>query len=95
MALCDVCQKNEAVGVCCVPGAPISMAYCRECLEANAHPWGILVAQVAMCGGYEHVIDEYREMIECTIKHLGKTREQFDADVAADIRALDEYSKGS
>ena len=29
--ICEACGKNEAIGVYCVPGVPISCAYCRDC----------------------------------------------------------------
>src|SRR5579864_694785 len=88
--LCDVCSKNEALGVCCVPGCPVSMAYCKECLQANAHPWGILVANTACCNGRQNMVEAWNEMILATCKHLGKTIEQFDADVALGIKQMEE-----
>lgn len=93
--LCDVCNKNESVGVACVPGVPISMAYCRECLQVNAHPYYVLVANTAMCGGLDQMNDEWKGMVTDTCKHLGKTIEQFNLDVQDDIKKLEElrYSR--
>lgn len=35
---CDCCGTNEALGVASIPGLPISVAYCRQCIDANIHP---------------------------------------------------------
>lgn len=93
--MCDVCKKNRSVGVCCVPGVPISMSYCKECLEANAHPYDIIVANTACVGGYNESADWWKEMVDCTLKHLGKTREEFDRNVAEDIAAMEAYDRSS
>lgn len=89
---CDVCNDEEAVGVACVPGVPMSCAYGKRCLEANAHPWGVLIANTACCGGLDHCNDEWKQMVTDTCTHLGKTLEQFSADVAFEIKALAEYN---
>jgi hypothetical protein len=81
MPMCEVCKKNVSVGVACVPGIPYSAAYCEECLKANAHPYGILVAEVAVAGGLENLAPWFREMVSSTLKHIGKTQEEFDQDV--------------
>ena len=44
--LCETCHKNKPVGVACVPGIPYSAAYCKECLGRNAHPFGMLRANI-------------------------------------------------
>jgi hypothetical protein len=90
---CDVCGKEAECGVCCVPGVPMSVAYCRECLIANAHPWNVLVANTAVCGGLDQMNEEWREMVFDTCNHLGKPVNQFNVDVAADILKLTEYRK--
>ena len=84
--ICEVCEKNEAVGVCCVPGVPMSSAYCRECLQANAHPWNVIVANTACVGSFDDCIPEWKEMVRDTCKHLGKTMEEFKAAVAKDLQ---------
>jgi hypothetical protein len=89
--LCEVCHKNEIVGVACVPGIPYSAGYCVECLRANAHPWDILVGQVACIGGLDKVHGEFVQMVECTCKHLDKTLEQFNAEVQQSIKSLEKY----
>lgn len=87
---CDVCGKEPAVGVAAVPGVPISMAYGRDCLEANAHPYGILVANTALVGGLDRAGDWWIEMVDATLLHLHKTRVDFDRDVRQVMRDMDE-----
>lgn len=87
---CEVCEKVTRVAVVCVPGVPHSAAYCEECLTANAHPWGILVANTACCNGLAHTHEGWRKMVHATCAHLGKTLEQFESEVSADMKLLDE-----
>ncbi|KKN96777.1 hypothetical protein LCGC14_0164210 [marine sediment metagenome] len=87
--ICQVCEKNEAKGVCCVPSVPYSAAYCQECLNANAHPWFIIVANTACVGSYEDCAPWWKEMVEDTCKHLGKTLEEFKAEVLKDVEDME------
>ena len=89
--LCEVCNKNEIVGVACVPGIPYSAGYCVECLRANAHPWDILVANVACIGGLDKAHGGFVHMVECTCKRLGKTLDQFKEEVQQSIKSLEKY----
>lgn len=81
---CEVCGAIVECEVVCVPGVPISCRYCRECLEADAHPWGILVANTVCAGGdLDAMIDEWKEMVENTCKRLGKTLDDFKSEVVS------------
>jgi hypothetical protein len=86
MPTCEVCAKNQAIGVCSVPGVAYSAAYCAECLKANAHPLFILVAGTACNGGLDHCASWWKEMVTDTLKHLGRTEEEFTAQVNEEIR---------
>lgn len=88
---CDVCEAEPAVGVAAVPGVPMSMAYGRKCLDANAHPRFILVANTAQIGGLEHAAEWWKKMVEDTIVHLNLDRDEFDKDVAEAIKEFDEF----
>jgi len=90
---CDVCGERPQVGVAAVPGVPMSVAYCAECLRANAHPYGIVVINTAMAGGYDKAAEWWQQMVDDTIRHLRKTRAQFDLDVAHELREMDELIK--
>jgi hypothetical protein len=83
---CDVCRKEPAVGVAAVPAVPISVAYGRACLQANAHPYFVIVANTANIGGLDQAADFWVAMVEDTLKHLEIPREKFDADVEQAIR---------
>lgn len=92
--LCDVCNKNKAVGVFCVPGVPMSCAYCQECIDADAHPWGIVVANTACVGGMEYAADWWKELVEHTCNHLGKTIDEFNKTVEEELKTIDnDFSK--
>ena len=90
---CEVCNKNNSIGVCSVPGVPFSCAYCKDCLKANAHPWHILVANTACMGGIDNANDFWKGMCRDTIKHLNKKQEEFDASVAESIKELKSKEK--
>lgn len=88
MPKCEVCDERTSIVVFCVPGMPVSAAYCQKCLDANAHPWVYLVANAACCDGLEHCAAWFVEMVDDTCKFLGKTREQFDAAVRQSMEHL-------
>ena len=91
---CEVCSAEisdaDAV-VCSVPAVPYSACYCRVCLEANAHPWHILVANTAALGTLDDSALFWKEMVSDTCKHLGKTIADFEADVKNSVAAMEEY----
>jgi hypothetical protein len=35
---CNICGKSPTLGVAAVPGFPVSLAWCRECLENQVLP---------------------------------------------------------
>jgi len=80
MTLCETCG-DQAVAVIAVPSVPYSAAYCQKCLEANAHPWQILVANTAAMGGLKQAAPFWLEMVKCTCKRLGRSLDEFKADV--------------
>lgn len=87
--VCAVCNNEPAVGVASIPGMPMSEAYGRKCLDANAHPWWALALQTACLGGLEHAAPWWREMVESTCAHLGRTLEEFNAEVARDMAQME------
>ena len=89
MSTCEVCDKRDAVGVACVPMAPISCAYCTECLAANAHPWYALVANTACIGGLENANGNWKKMVQDTCTYLNKTLEDFNKAVQESIDIAD------
>lgn len=79
---CETCQKNNAIGVAAVPGIPYSAAYCDTCLHANAHPWWVLIAnQCAIDLPLGLTAQWWQQMVHDTCEHLGRTLEEFKAEV--------------
>ncbi len=58
--ICNVCDKNEALGVASSTLAAMSFAYCRECLEHNADVYGLIQFSFEECEG--HVADWVLEL---------------------------------
>lgn len=83
--ICDACTKNEAIGVACVPMVPCSMAYCKECLQANSHPMNVLIANTACIGGLGLANEFWKAMVMDSLKHQDKTLEWFNKQVAESI----------
>jgi hypothetical protein len=79
---CQVCGKEEAVGVACSGLGAVSLAYGRSCLDAGAEPYDLLVATVAMCGGRAFTAEWVPAVIAASLIVAGKTLAEFDADVA-------------
>ena len=93
MPICEVCNKNQAIGVYCVPAVPISCAYCKECLDANAHPLWILVGNTVCIGGLENAPYWWKKMVEDTCRHLGRTIEEFNQEVREEINHIDKIER--
>lgn len=89
MTKCETCNERDAVVVCSVPGVPYSAAFCRECLDANAIPYWIAVANTASLGGLDNCAEWWGEAVLDTLRHLGKTREDFDSAVAKAVFDMD------
>jgi hypothetical protein len=93
LLICEVCEQNQAIGVCCVPGVPYSAAYCRECATANNHPMHILIANTASLGGLQEAVDWWQEMVTSSLRNQGKTLEWFNEQVYNLIRNRKEDGK--
>ena len=79
MSKCAVCGKEglDTVVACSCCGG-ISFNYCNECLSSNAEPWGTLVSYISCAGKYpEDINEDYKNIVRCTCKGLGKTEEEF------------------
>jgi hypothetical protein len=78
---CEVCSTTAPVVVTSLPGLPISVARCVECLAADAIPLYMAVGTTVAIGGLENAADWWRETIASTLEHLGVTQEVFDEAV--------------
>jgi len=87
--LCDACGRETATavaslpGVPGLPGAPISVAYGKACLAANAHPWELLAVNTALSGGLDRCRPWWQDMVSATCRHLNRDPEEFTAAVEA------------
>jgi hypothetical protein len=93
---CNVCEDELALGVAAVPGVPISVAYCRSCLQANAHPLWILVANtasaVSSAESWRHdAADWWQGMVDDTLHRLDKTEDEFVELLRAEIEEFNRY----
>jgi hypothetical protein len=81
---CQVCGA-PAIGVASSSLGPISFAYCAECAQSGAEPYGFTVGYVAVtCGNTPEAIAEwFQPVVEVTAQRAGKTVDQFWADVRA------------
>lgn len=91
--VCQVCESEPAIGVASVPGVPISMAYGRKCLEANAHPYEIVVINTAMLGGLDQAAPWWDQLVTDTLEHLEIPRSTFDSDVAGAVARIEADEK--
>lgn len=95
--LCDVCGKNEMAHVAASVMGPISFAYCQDCLNKGAEPYGSLIASIACIYGvkdWEHLeTQDYfrnKESVIATLEVAGKTFEQFVVEAHEAIIKFDE-----
>lgn len=88
--VCNVCRKNKAIGVASVPGVPISVAYCMDCLEAGAHPIGIMIANTACLGGLDRAAGYWKYMVYDSLYRIGKDLEWFNTEVEKAIKEFPE-----
>lgn len=72
---CDVCGKQADVAVCASSCGPISLAYCRDCLEAGLEPYGIMLAYISGAGYWPDDINPaYQELVRKTWRSTTKPR---------------------
>jgi len=59
---CEVCQLNDSIGVACSALGPVSMAFCKTCLEKNAESVGMIEYTLDACGGPDDVADWVKQL---------------------------------
>jgi hypothetical protein len=78
-----------------LPGIALSVARCVDCLEADAVPLWMAVANTVAIGGMVHAADWWREIVADTLAYLQVPVEDFDLMVAEHLAALAEAETGS
>lgn len=86
---CDVCGESHPTNVVAAGPGPCSYLYCQRCLRAGYMPYPGLVAYLYTV--WPEVVPEFVEGVKATLAFLGKTMEEFEADIAEANKALDEY----
>lgn len=90
LSICEVCGARPAIGVFST-SIPYSAAYCRECVEAGVDPYWVIVSNTACVGGLAQANEWWEGQVTRTLEHLGRSREQFDVEVAEAIKQMEEY----
>jgi hypothetical protein len=83
---CNCCDDRQAIGVAAIPGIPMSVAWCYPCLQSGAIPYWAAVANTSLIGGIEAAAEWWKDLIEDTLAWHKKTLEEFNADVAEEIK---------
>lgn len=78
---CEVCSTPAPVVVTSLPGLPITVARCVECIAADAIPLYMAVGTTVAIGGLDNAADWWCETVASTLEHLGVTQEMFDRAV--------------
>jgi hypothetical protein len=90
--ICEVCGNEPGLGVACIPGMPMSVAYGRTCLENNAHPSWAMRAQVEMAGGVNEVIPEFLDSVVYEAGQYITLRASFEKN-PPDMKWVDDYHR--
>jgi hypothetical protein len=94
---CDCCghADRQIAGVGAIPGVPMSILWCVECIKAQVIPYPVLVSQVALAGGYNQCHPGYQVLVDATLAYFGKTRDEFDTAVQETAREFDQLAEES
>lgn len=86
--LCECCESEPGIGVASLLGIPISIMWGRKCLEADIIPYWTAVANTACLDGLDHSNEEWKDLVNRTLRYFNKTLEQFNIDVTKDIEEM-------
>ena len=89
---CEVCGKETQVVTAAASMGPMSLSYCKDCLNAGAEPYWVILAHVSSAGYWpEDIKPEKQECIRKMLAYLGKTEEEFAKDVAVQIEKFGRF----
>lgn len=83
--------------VCSVPGVPVSVARCPDCVKARVWPYGILVSQAACIvdvtkdSWTSQLAPWFIQMVDHTLEATGRSWRVFLRDVRDDVAAMAAY----
>lgn len=91
--VCDVCNENESIGVASSWLGAFSSAYCRRCATEGAEPYWAIIATATMgrLGTFQDFVPAFQDTVMATLKILGKTIEEYWADVEKSIEEEAEF----
>ena len=61
MSICETCGNEGEVAVYALPGIPMSVGNCQECLRQGAYPLGVAEANTECIGGLDQAADWWKE----------------------------------
>jgi hypothetical protein len=99
MNKCNVCNKNDSIGVYSSSCGPVSFAYCKQCARKGAEPYGALVAYISgavkegkdAARDAKQISEGYQQVIDISLDVAGKTREEFYVSIDDVIKKENEY----
>ena len=91
---CCVCGSQEKVHVCSSAFAPMSNAYCENCLREGKEDYNVLVAYYSCAGENMDDFNEgYRNEAIRQLQMHGKTIEQFESDLRQSNERMNELGQ--
>lgn len=89
--VCDVCGiEDDNIQVYALPGVPISIGSCVECLKVGAYPYSILVANTILLDGLEDAADWWKDTVNVTLEYLQRSKAGFLEEVKKGIQDMND-----
>lgn len=88
---CDCCSQEAKVAVACIPGMPMSIAWCQKCIDADVVPYWVCVSQTACINGLERAAKWWEDLVRRSLVYHKKSWSDFTADVQQGIKDLNNY----
>lgn len=86
---CQCCGLAPSVGIGPIPGVPMMIAWCQNCMNANVMPYWALVTTVALVSGFQYDPDRLtvsvKELVNDTLSYFNISEEQFSKDVLDEV----------
>lgn len=80
--ICEVCNKNEAIGIKSSNLCPASYSYCKRCMNAGLEPYYIIITKLCWeANSLDDFEDDIKEKIKFALSIYGISVEQFNKDL--------------
>lgn len=91
--ICEVCEKNKAIGVASSWLGAFSSAYCRECAESGAEPYWAILATGSMgrLGSFADFVPAFQDTVMATLQVTGRTLDDYWRDLEKSIEEEQEF----